>query len=119
MALDARITPLDTTTSGLFNCYTLGLTMKKRSIHTRYGEVEYYTVDDIYPEGLAFYVKSPKEEMEIEFAVPEKSLTLEQEEQAVCLFMGGYERGRQRGRWEKAIKLGELFNAIKAEVAGA
>ena len=93
--------------------------MKQKTIQTKQGETTYYIMTDTYENMVSFYVEFPNELQENEFVVP-KSIILSEEvkDMLVVLFGNSYEKGRQRGRWEKAKKLGELFNALKLEALG-
>ena len=97
--------------------------MKHNTILTKKGKTSYYTMDDIYPEMLTFFVKYDDELSENEFSVPMNlmrvnNLTVTEKEYLVILFTNSYEKGRQRGRWEKAKKIGELFSSFQREILG-
>jgi hypothetical protein len=93
--------------------------MKQKTIKTDRGETSYYTMTGNYEGMLSFHVKFEKELQECEFALPLNKIPEEQHDFMVMLFARGYEQGRQRGRWEKSKKLGELFHALKCEALGA
>ena len=94
--------------------------MRQKTIQTKQGKTTYYIMTDTYENMISFHVKFPDELQENEFVVPKEIILSEEvKDMLVVLFGSSYEKGRQRGRWEKAKKLGELFNALKRESLGA
>ena len=92
--------------------------MERHRIGTKRGEATYYTRDDFYLDMLTFLVKYKDELSETEFSIPNQDLTIGEKNQAVIVFSAGYEQGRQRGSWEKAKRMRELFDTFKRELLG-
>jgi len=90
--------------------------MNTFKLETIIGDVEYYVMDDVYPDSLAIFVKFENEESENEFLVKKLKYTRAGLDAFVDVYARGYKQGRWRGMWEKAKKVRELFLEIKAEL---